>query len=84
MPQRTDEEWRRTDLRALKLDRFAPFTGVGETVVVARRRPGRGFDRRCRARAACVVQRDASTIYAEINPDAVADGVIFTRSDDGG
>ena len=29
-PQRTDEEWRRTDLRALKLDRFAPFAGIGE------------------------------------------------------
>ena len=25
MPQRTDEEWRRTDLRPLKLDRLVPF-----------------------------------------------------------
>ena len=25
MPTRSDEEWRRTDLRRLKLDRFAPF-----------------------------------------------------------
>src|SRR5215217_2257765 len=29
-PKRTDEEWRRTDLRGLKLDRLTPFTKVGE------------------------------------------------------
>src|SRR5215211_481713 len=32
-PKRTDEEWRRTDFKALKLDRLAPFTGAGESVV---------------------------------------------------
>src|SRR6476646_1969819 len=76
MPQRTDEEWRRTDLRSLKLDRYAPFTGVGETVssldgVLAK---GSIADA---GRAGVVVQRDASTIYAEANADAVPAGVIF-------
>ena len=27
-PARTDEEWRRTSLRGLKLDRLAPFAGA--------------------------------------------------------
>ena len=30
MPTRTDEEWRRTDLRGLKLDRLRPAAGVDE------------------------------------------------------
>lgn len=32
MPARTDEEWRRTDLRMLKLDRFGIETGTGQAV----------------------------------------------------
>src|SRR5688572_5417638 len=28
MPQRTDEEWRRTDLRGLKLDRLRPYAAL--------------------------------------------------------
>ena len=27
-PARTDEEWRRTDVRGLKLDKIRPFAGV--------------------------------------------------------
>jgi Fe-S cluster assembly protein SufD len=77
MPQRTDEEWRRTDLRGLKLDRFAPFAGVGETVssldgVLVEGNPTES------AHGGIVVQRDASMVYSEINPEAVANGVIFT------
>ncbi|HEU4488376.1 MAG TPA: hypothetical protein VFS38_03710, partial [Actinomycetota bacterium] len=30
MPARTDEEWRRTDLRGLKLDRLRPAAGVDD------------------------------------------------------
>lgn len=77
MPQRTDEEWRRTDLRRLKLDRFTPYTGLGETVssldaVLAK---GSITDT---AHGGVLVQRDASTVFSEINPDAVANGVIYT------
>ncbi|MBA3378301.1 MAG: Fe-S cluster assembly protein SufD, partial [Chloroflexia bacterium] len=32
MPSRSDEEWRRTDLRRLKLDRFAPVLTATERV----------------------------------------------------
>ncbi|HET8522380.1 MAG TPA: Fe-S cluster assembly protein SufD, partial [Thermomicrobiales bacterium] len=35
MPSRTDEEWRRTDLRRLKLDRIAPFAGPEQERVSA-------------------------------------------------
>jgi Fe-S cluster assembly protein SufD len=77
MPQRTDEEWRRTDLRALKLDRFAPFAGVGETVTsLAGVLPDGTVPNS--AQAGIVVQRDAATIFAETNPEAVTDGVIFS------
>src|SRR5688500_15437402 len=31
-PTRMDEEWRRTDLRPLKLDRLAPFAGVEQSL----------------------------------------------------
>src|SRR5262245_65607934 len=77
MPKRTDEEWRRTDLRGLKLDRLVPFAGVGERVekldghlatVQAGGVPSES------ERAGIVVQRDASTLFAETNPDLAAQG----------
>jgi len=75
MPTRSDEEWRRTDLRALKIDRFVPFANVGNTVaslddVLAEGSGGA-------AHAGLVVQRDASTVYAEVNNGALPEGVIF-------
>jgi len=77
MPQRTDEEWRRTDLRTLKLDRYEPFTGVGEKVSSLDGILAKGSIADA-GRAGVVVQRDASTVFAETNPAAIADGVIFT------
>jgi len=79
-PVRSDEEWRRTDLRALKLERFTPFAGVGEQVttldgVLDLKSVGVSADV---AQGGMVVQRDASTIYSQINPDTLKDGVIFT------
>src|SRR6476659_5185648 len=61
MPQRTDEEWRRTDLRSRKLDRYAPFAGVGDTLSSL---DGVLADGSLAAagRAGVVVQRDASTL----------------------
>lgn len=78
-PQRTDEEWRRTDLRALKLDNFAPFAGVGESVtslegVLDLKAVGVSSEV---TQGGIIVQRDASTIYSEINEDALRNGVIF-------
>jgi Fe-S cluster assembly protein SufD len=76
MPQRTDEEWRRTDLRSLKLDRYAPFAGVGETVpsldgILAEASIADA------GRAGVVVQRDASAVYGEISDETKASGVVF-------
>ncbi len=75
MPQRTDEEWRRTDIRGLKLDRLAPFAGFepdgrvdGASVVQGQR-------------AGVVAQKDATTTHVELAPDVAAQGVIFTDLD---
>jgi len=83
MPARSDEEWRRTDLRPLKLDRLAPFAGL--------ERRGAGLDGLLPAgegglapevqRAGAVVQRDAATVHAEVDPALAARGVVFTDLD---
>jgi Fe-S cluster assembly protein SufD len=83
-PQRTDEEWRRTDLRALKLDRLTPFAGVGDRVESLNGLLGAVEDGGVSnesERAGVVVQRDASTLYSEINDDLAAQGVIYTDLD---
>ncbi|HQY31287.1 MAG TPA: Fe-S cluster assembly protein SufD [Thermomicrobiales bacterium] len=73
-PQRTDEEWRRTDLRALKLDKFAPYAGVGETVdSLTGILPA---DSAGTSQAGIIVQRDAATIYTHV--EQLPEGVIFT------
>jgi Fe-S cluster assembly protein SufD len=80
-PKRTDEEWRRTDFKALKLDRLAPFAGSGERVdslegVLAVAEQG-GVSNES-ARAGVSVQRNASEVYTEVADDLAAQGVIFT------
>ena len=49
MPTRQDEEWRRTDLRALKLDDIAPFAEGAAAVEkpAAASRAGRDDSRAC-------------------------------------
>ena len=88
MPKRTDEEWRRTDLRGLKLDRLAPFAGLDgdrrrlarRLLAAAERRRRRGAD--AIGRAGVVVQRDAATIYIDArSASCAAQGVIFTDLD---
>jgi Fe-S cluster assembly protein SufD len=83
MPKRTDEEWRRTDLRGLKLDRQLPFAGL--------ERQGAGLDGLLPAgegglgpavhRAGAIVQGDAATVHAELDPEVARQGVIFTDLD---
>ena len=76
MPQRTDEEWRRTDLRALKLDRLVPFAGL------AAQPNGDGSALLAEGgRAGAVVQHDATTAHVELDPDLASQGVIFTDLD---
>ena len=62
-PLRSDEEWRRTDLKGLKLDRLAPFAGVGEREVSADAvlAAVEGASAKEEERAGLIVQRDGST-----------------------
>ena len=80
-PKRTDEEWRRTDFKALKLDRLAPFTGAGETVssldglLTVAEQGGVSSESE---RAGVSVQRNASDVYTEFSDALRQQGVIFT------
>lgn len=80
-PQRTDEEWRRTDLRGLKVDRLTPFAGLSGEVPAAASvidgfRDGGISDES--ARAGVNVQADAIGVLSEMHADLAAQGVIFT------
>jgi len=83
MPQRTDEEWRRTDIRPLKLDKLVPYAGVGERVaspdsVLATVEGGVSDES---DRAGVVIQRDASTVFSEIKEEVAKQGVIYCDLD---
>jgi len=83
MPKRTDEEWRRTDLRMLPIDEVAPF---GETAERVSSRAELRSDVGSQLEAAgelsgVVVQRDSSTVYYEVDPALAAQGVVFADFD---
>jgi Fe-S cluster assembly protein SufD len=83
MPARTDEEWRRTDLRGLKLDRFRPDAGIDARGVDPLRALEAAGVENAEAQialgpnAGVVVQRDAATILSTLDPEVAAKGVIF-------
>ncbi|HEV2128335.1 MAG TPA: Fe-S cluster assembly protein SufD [Thermomicrobiales bacterium] len=81
MPKRSDEEWRRTDLRRLKLDRFVPFadvesevTDLGTLTAGAEAMQFGETDQR----AGVYATRDASKPYVDVDPALAAQGVVFT------
>src|SRR5215204_3592818 len=84
MPTRTDEEWRRTDLRGLKLDRLRPAAGVEDPGIAPVRALEEAGVEDAAAQialgpnAGVIVQRDASTILTTLDPEVAAKGVIFT------
>ncbi len=82
MPTRSDEEWRRTDLRRLKLDRFAPYADLDGTITdlasVASTSEGAFAFGEADQRAGIVVSRDGGAPYVELDPAVAAQGVIFT------
>ena len=86
-PTRQDEEWRRTDLRRLKLDRFAPFAGVDQRVEnLAELQQGGAEDHSLQFgerehRAGIVVSHDSGTAYFEVDPEVTAKGVIYADLD---
>ena len=86
-PGRKDEEWRRTDLRRLKLDRFSPAHEPEARVttlngVVA----GDGTDHalqigEAEQRAGITIGKGAGTVYSDADPSLAAQGVVFTDLD---
>ena len=73
MPTRQDEEWRRTDLRGLKLDQVEPYgsvTAPAQTLLPAAERGEQlaGF----------LGLRDAQLVERRVDDDVVASGVVFT------
>jgi Fe-S cluster assembly protein SufD len=80
MPTRTDEEWRRTDLRRLPIDAVTPFNGIeGKVNAIADLPPevasGLVEDER---RSGLTVQIDSNLVYAALSQTATDQGVIFT------
>jgi Fe-S cluster assembly protein SufD len=84
MPKRTDEEWRRTDIRGLKLDRLRPLVGLetaGVDPLASLEEAGvenAAAQIALGPNAGVIVQRDAATILATLDPEVAAKGVIFT------
>jgi len=86
-PARSDEEWRRTDLRRLKLDRFAPVTAASERVA-SLEQLSTGSDASHslqfgdrEQRSGIVVAKDGGIAYTEVSEDVTAQGVVFTDLD---
>ncbi len=80
MPSRTDEEWRRTDIRRLPIEDVAPFAGLGgrvsklsdlqDDIVSSLGDP--------ELRSGINVQIDGSTVYSELAQDLADQGVILS------
>jgi Fe-S cluster assembly protein SufD len=85
-PGRQDEEWRRTDLRRLRLDRFAPHgadSRPATSAVASLAELSGGSETalqfgEAEHRAGIVVGKDGGTSFTDIAADAAAQGVVFT------
>jgi Fe-S cluster assembly protein SufD len=83
MPKRTDEEWRRTDIRLLPIDEVAPFTEFASRAS-SRADLADGVASQIEAAgdvSGVVVQRDSTTVYFEVDSALAEQGVIFTDLD---
>jgi Fe-S cluster assembly protein SufD len=83
MPSRTDEEWRRTDIRDLPIDEVAAFSPRQPRVLDRTALPaliqaqlGDAGDL-----SGVVVQSDSSIVYHEVAEDVTGQGVIFVDMD---
>ncbi len=83
MPTQQDEEWRRTSLRALKLDQVQPFgtqftlvTSLDELPIAVRE--GLSLE----GRAGLLVQHNSSLVYGWLSDEARAQGVILMGLDE--
>lgn len=74
MPSRQDEEWRRTDIRALKLENLAPFAvPSGSSVESPLRLDGNS--------AGLLTQQNSLTVDRSVQEDLQQRGIIFTDLD---
>ncbi|MCS7246188.1 MAG: Fe-S cluster assembly protein SufD [Thermomicrobium sp.] len=80
MPSRTDEEWRRTDIRRLPIDAVRPYAGLGQRVQGPEELPVELAATLGDAalRSGLLTQIDGSVVYAQLDPDLAQRGVIFT------
>lgn len=79
MPTNRDEEWRRTDIRPLKLDQVEPLSDEAEAVASLDRLPAELHAVLADegGRAGLLVQRNGSVVYRELDPDLAARGVLL-------
>jgi len=80
MPSRTDEDWRRTDIRRLPIDTVAPYGALERHAASVNELPPAlieilGDEAR---RLGLVVQVDAAPAFATLDPALREQGVIFT------
>jgi Fe-S cluster assembly protein SufD len=80
MPKRTDEEWRRTDIRRIPIDDVVPFTELKEKVDSREKLPAAIQSAASweSGDSGLNVQIDSSTTYSSVEDSATQQGVIFT------
>ncbi len=80
MPKRTDEEWRRTDIRRVPIDDVVPFTELRDKAGSRQDLPARVLSALSTGveDSGLNVQVDSSPVYTEVQPGISEQGVIFT------
>jgi Fe-S cluster assembly protein SufD len=83
MPKRTDEEWRRTDIRSLPIDAVRPFADFGSRVSSREQLAARVQADLSEAGdvSGVVVQHDSTTVYHEVAAELAEQGVVFVDLD---
>lgn len=74
MPTRQDEQWRRTDIRPVKLDKLAPYSVAGDGT-------GQSPLQLQGEYAGILTQQNSATVSASLRDDVADQGVIFTSLD---
>jgi Fe-S cluster assembly protein SufD len=80
MPKRTDEEWRRTDIRRIPIDDVQPFTELKNTVDSQSDLPDevQALISSEIEHSGLTVQIDSSMVFSTVQESVNAQGVIFT------
>ncbi len=80
MPKRTDEEWRRTDIRRIPIDDVVPFTELRDKVSSRDKLPTGALSVAASETvdSGLNVQIDSSTVFSSVEDSVTQQGVIFT------